>query len=220
MTDPTVVDALIVHAQASPGLSGKRQRSARWWFFFAVALVSFATGIASFVGAIQNERTQLAAFLLLVLVVVLVVVRTYLIRRPTPVVRWQPLSFVQPQRSWVATLVHDASPSRWHVVRGRSMRIVDFVLWVLMAVVLIAAAATIFTFSAFGLYDGLVTGLDYFDVVLLMGLVGPFMSVRSGIARWRARREGSRKRLNSFTETLRNALGAINTFFKIGRAHV
>ena len=213
MTDPTIVDTLIVQAQAVPARSHKRQRQLRWWFFFVVALVSFATGIAGFVGAVQQERTQLAAFLLLVLVVVLVVVRIFLMRRPAPVVRWQPLSYVQPQRTWVASLVHDAHQSRWRVLWGRSIRIIDFMLWVLMAVVLVSAAGTIFTFSAFGLYDGLVAGIDIFDVVLVIGLVGPFMSVRSGIARWRARRDGSRKRLNSFTETLRNALGAINNFF-------
>ncbi len=213
MTDPTIVDALIVQAQAVPARSGKRQRMLRWWFFFAVAMVSFATGIAAFIGAVQKERTQLAASILLGLVVVLVVVRIYLMRRPAPVVRWQPLSYVQPQRAWVMSLVHTAHPSRWHVLWGRSIRIVDFLVWVLMAIVLVCAAATIFTFSAFGLYDGLVAGLDYFDIVLLMGLVGPYMSVRSGIDRWRARRDGSRKRLNSFTETLRNALGAINNFF-------
>lgn len=213
MTDPTIVDTLIVNAQAVPARSGKRQRLLRWWFFFAVALVSFATGIAGFVGALQHARTQLASLLLLVLVAVLVVVRTYLMRRPAPVVRWQPLSHVQPQRTWVSTLVRDAHPSRWRVLWGRSLRIADFLLWMVMAVILIGAAATIFVFSAFGLYDGLMGGLDYFDIVLLMGLVGPFMSVRSGIARWRARRDGSRKRLNSFTETLRNTLGAINNFF-------
>jgi len=213
VTDPAIVDALIVHVQAVPARSHKRQRQLRWWFFFVVALVGFATGVAGFVGAVQQERTQLVAFLLLVLVAALVVVRIFLMRRPAPVVRWQPLSYVQPQQTWVASLVHDAHQSRWDVLWGRSIRIMDFMLWMLMAVVLVCAAATIFIFSAFGLYDGLMAGIDIFDVVLVIGLVGPFMSIQSGIARWRARRDGSRKRLNSFTETLRNALGAINNFF-------
>ncbi|MCE2850769.1 MAG: hypothetical protein ACK5C8_12560 [Roseiflexaceae bacterium] len=213
MTDSTIVDALIGYVQKAPAHSGKRQRHIRWWFFFAVALVSFATGVAGFIGALQTERTRIASILLFVFVVVLIIIRIIVMRRPAPLLRWHPLSMVQPQASWLTTLMHAAHTTRWQQLVGRGIRIGDFVMWVLMALVLVAAAGIIFTFSAFGLYDGLKTGLDYFDVVLFMGLVGPFMSVRSGIARWRARRDGSRKRLNSFTETLRNALGAVNNFF-------
>ena len=213
MTDPTLVDSLIAHTHTAPMHSRKRQRLARWWFFFVVAIVSFMTGVAGFIDAVQKERTQLAAVALMVLVIVVVVVRTYLAHRVHPVTTWQPLSHVRPAADWPTTLVHTARLSRWQIWMGRCVRILDFVVWVVMALVLVCAAAIIFTFSAFGLYDGLVAGIDIFDVVLVMGLVGPFMSVRSGIARWRARRDGSRQRMNSFTETLRNALGAINNFF-------
>ncbi|MFM7678035.1 MAG: hypothetical protein ACKO83_04215 [Roseiflexaceae bacterium] len=213
MTDPVLVETLLAHTQTIPAQSGKRRRATRWWFFFVVAVVSFATGVAGFVDAIQKERTQLTAFALMALVVVVVVVRSYVARRIKAVAPWHPLSFVRPAADWSTTLVHTARLTRWQVWMGRSIRILDFLLWVLLALVLVGAAATIFTFSAFGLYDGLVSGIDIFDMVLLIGLVGPFMSVRSGMARWRARRDGSRKRLNSFTETLRNALGAINNFF-------
>ncbi len=213
MTDPALVDTLIAHTQTAPMYSGKRQRLARWWFFFVVAIVSFVTGVAGFIDAVQKERTQFAAVALMVLVIVVVVVRTYLAHRVQPVTTWQPLSHVRPAADWPTTLVHTARLSRRQIWMGRCVRILDFVVWVVMALVLVCAAAIIFTFSAFGLYDGLVAGIDIFDVVLVMGLVGPFMSVRSGIARWRARRDGSRQRMNSFTETLRNALGAINNFF-------
>lgn len=46
-----------------------------------------------------------------------------------------------------------------------------------------------------------------------MGLVGPFNSVRSGIAKWRNRRKGARQRVNTLSETVRNAVGALNNFW-------
>ncbi|MFN5934554.1 MAG: hypothetical protein ACK46D_09700, partial [Roseiflexaceae bacterium] len=130
MTDSTIVDALIGYVQKAPAHSGKRQRHIRWWFFFAVALVSFATGVAGFIGALQTERTRIASILLFVFVVVLIIIRIIVMRRPAPLLRWHPLSMVQPQASWLTTLMHAAHTTRWQQLVGRGIRIGDFVMWV------------------------------------------------------------------------------------------
>jgi len=198
---------------ATPIPRARVVRRVRWWALLAVAVVSFVTGVAGFVDAFQKADTQIIAAGLLLLVILGFTVRVLVKRRkPLPItldlrvqLSLEPTTYQQ--------LLAQAQVSHRQIWVGRVVRLLDYSAWVVLAIVLMLSAATVFLFSAFGLYDGVRTGIDIFDVVLVMGLVGPYNSVRSGLAKWRARRNGARQRVNTLSETVRNALGALNNFW-------
>jgi len=211
--DQVLVDALVSHVATLPPQSAVVTRRMQWWALCAVAVVSFVTGIAGFVDALRQADTQLIAVVLLGLVGFVVVVRMILARRVVTVSTWQPKSQLNVDSTWYQQVVQQSQLAVWQIWLGKGVRLLDYLAWVLLAIILVLSASTIFVFSAFGLYEGIRTGVDILDVVLVMGLVGPFNSVRSGIAKWRNRRNGSRQRVNTLSETVRNAVGALNNFW-------
>ena len=213
MDNHVSVDELVSHVATVPSQSAVVTRRMQWWALFAVAVVSFVTGIAGFVDALRQADTQLIAVVLLGVVGIIVVVRMVLARRVVPVSAWQPTSQLNVDSTWYQQVMHQAQLTVWQIWLGKSVRLLDYLAWVLLAIILVLSASTIFIFSAFGLYEGIRTGIDILDVVLVMGLVGPFTSIRSGIAKWRSRRKGARQRVNTLSETVRNAVGALNNLW-------
>jgi hypothetical protein len=216
--DTTTVAALLAQVQALSVRVQKPFRTARWWLFFAVAVVSMVTGILGGVSALQRVDTQPIALGILLCALTVVVLRILLRRKGAAVTPlWHPHRSLALPPTASARVVATAHVPQWHIWMSRWVRYVDFLLWVLMAGVLVCAASVLCVFSLFGLWDGLQSGVDISDVVLVMGVVGPVLSVRSGVSRWQARHQGSRQRMQSCMETLRNALAALNNAFRMVR---
>lgn len=211
------VAELLARARNTPALTRKPVRLAQWWLLFVIAVVGFVTGIMGFVAALQQPQSQSIALALIAIVAMIISTHIIRIWRVPKVPPWRVRWHITLDDTAMPRLIAAAQPSVWRVRLGRVVRVLDFVAWVCMAMALIAAAIIVFVFAVMGFLDGLKDGIDAFDITLAVGFVGPLMSIHSGISRWQARSDGARQRMRSFTETVRNSLGAHNNVYALIR---
>lgn len=146
MDNHVSVDELVSHVSTVPSQSAVVTRRMQWWALFVVAVVSFVTGIAGFVDALRQADTQLIAVVLLGVVGIIVVVRMVLARRVVPVSAWQPTSQLNVDSTWYQQVMHQAQLTVWQIWLGKSVRLLDYLAWVLLAIILVLSASTIFIF--------------------------------------------------------------------------
>jgi hypothetical protein len=210
------VDALLAQIPHASAQSAILKRKAQWWVFLVAAGISFITGLMGFIEAFQQPDKQLVAGVLLAIVIALLAIRIIRTRRR----RTRHIVHVIPHMSIIIapTLARQLTPqsrlSDRQKLIGRSIRIIDNIAWVLLAVVLTIGAAAIFVLSAFGLYEAIRTELSIFDVVLFIGLVRPLSAVRSGIKNWLLKSAGARRRINTLSESLHYVIESANHFIE------
>ena len=210
------VDSLLAQIPHAPARSAILKRKAQWWVFLVAAGISFVTGLMGFIEAFQQPDKQLVAGVLLAIVIALLAIRIIRTKRR----RTRHIAHVIPHMPIIIapTVARQLMPqsrlSDRQKLIGRSIRIIDNIAWVLLAVVLTIGAGAIFVLSAFGLYEAIRTELSIFDVVLFIGLVRPLSAVRSGIKNWLLKSAGARRRINTLSESLHYVIEAVNHFIE------
>ena len=210
------VDSLLSQIPHAPARSAILKRKAQWWVFLVAAGISFVTGLMGFIEAFQQPDKQLVAGVLLAIVIALLAIRIIRTKRR----RTRHIAHVIPHMPIIIapTVARQLMPqsrlSDRQKLIGRSIRIIDNIAWVLLAVVLTIGAGAIFVLSAFGLYEAIRTELSIFDVVLFIGLVRPLSAVRSGIKNWLLKSAGARRRINTLSESLHYVIEAVNHFIE------
>jgi hypothetical protein len=215
------VDLLLAQLPHAPVQSAILKRKAQWWVFLVAAGISFVTGLMGFIEAFQQPDKQLVAGVLLAIVIVLLAIRMFRAKRR----RHKHITHVPPHAAIVIVqqlsqqLTTQSRLSARQIMIGRSVRVIDNIAWVLLAVVLTIGAGAIFVLSAFGLYEAIRTELSIFDVVLLIGLVRPLSAVRSGVKNWLLKSAGARRRINTLSESLHYVIESANQFIeKLGES--
>ena len=203
-------------AQLLAAMQQTTVRSWRWWrqLKWFVVLVAGITGVASggyglyeLIGT-PTGRTQTVVVLGLAAVgaVLWRVTRRWRMRIAPPL---HPLT--PPAPAWNAhTVLARAQVSRWQRAWRWLLHRSDRIAWILLAVVLLAAAVIVTVLSVFATYDALMSGVDVTDLIWIFGLLGPIASVLNGWQQWQQRRAQNRQRAQALSASVRNAITAWN----------